>query len=143
MGNNYMQFYESKNKKIKEFELNANVNLFLDEVQRLYPSMLKLFEVETKELISGLDFFKKFNQLKKHVFDNILPKIENFSVGLQSVDIRAVGQIQSHPLNNPIKFMEKYLNVDKSNPNFYLILSFLLLPQNYDIIQLCDKKFIV
>lgn len=141
MVNNYIKFYESKNKKIKELELDSNINVFLDEVQRLYPSMLKLFESDTKELISKLDFFRKFNQLKKHVFENILPKIDNFNVGLQSVEIFAVGQKQSYPVNNPIKFMEKYLNIDRSNPNFYLILSFLLLPQNYDIIQLCDKKF--
>lgn len=140
MNDNYSKFYASKKQKIKEFEIASNVNDFLDDVQKLYPTMNKLFEEDTLNLIKEKHFFKKFERLKLHVFNNILPNIESFSVGLQKMEIKKRNQLLEFPVTNPIKFMNTYLGTNKDDPDFYLILSFLLLPQNYDIIQLCDKK---
>lgn len=137
---NTIKFYTNKVKKIQEFEQNGQIQQFLDEVKNLYPTMYKLFEKDTKSIIENQDIFIRFNHIKSHVAKNIIPKIESYTIDFTNIHIKNNGITNVFPLHNPVKFMDVCLNLDNTNPYYFLMLSYLMIPLNYDSMQLCDKK---
>jgi hypothetical protein len=140
MDMNTIKFYNNKVTKIQELEKNGKINEFLDEVNRLYPTMYKLFEKDTQFIVANQDIFIRFNNIKNHVAKNVIPKIESYTLGFTDIQIKINGITTNYPLHNPVKFMDVCLNLDNTNPYFFLMLSFLMIPLNYDSMQLCDKK---
>lgn len=139
MEQNCKKFYEQKINQIRTLRTKTEIQGFLTEVKNIYPNMLKLFENDTLFLVKNQDCFNRFDLIKKQVFNSIIPNIESFDVDLKNVVINKNGNILKYPLNNPSNFMKVCLNLDEESPYYYLMLSYLMIPCNFDVIQLFDK----
>jgi hypothetical protein len=141
MNQNCQKFYDQKCSQITKLRNEKKIQLFLTEVKNIYPNMLKLFENDTSFLIKKQDCFNRFEMIKQQVLTNTIPKIERFNVGLTDLVVTVNKKHLTYQLNNPLTFMKVCLNIDVESPYYYLMLSYLMIPCNYDVIQLFDKVY--
>lgn len=139
MSKNFDKFYENYSNKLKSHQEKAEIDLFLTSVQNLYPMAIKLFEIDAINAREENIRPERFSVIKKHVFENVIPNIESYDISFEKVTILENGENSEYPTNNPVQFINKYLGVTETTPYYYLILSYMLSPANYAIIQLCDK----
>jgi hypothetical protein len=117
-----------KNREIKEFS---------EKLLTVYPTSMKFFPNETEILLKQHGIQKLIATLKKHSI-LLMTEYKSYEVQADKVILEKKDTTkEEYPVINVGDFLKDGLSLKENIPGFFLISSFMIIPMNYDYIQLC------
>lgn len=123
-------------KKLSDKLAAGDIAGFSDELPKLYPLVIKFYPKDTEKCLSSSGFSKLFEKIKKTALDTAA---ECLGYEVQSTKIvltKKTGETLEYPILNPNDFVKNGMSLSPDKFGFFLTLSFLVSPMNYDMLQL-------
>jgi len=138
--NKFESFYSNVLKNLSSLKQNGSGEEFLNSLLNLYPLANKFYAKDVESLFANESVNQAIKLLQGHIRRDVLPKIESYELKDDKIVIKTRDAgIKEFPQMSPKTFLFKVFNIEETHSHYYLYLSYMLQPANYDAMQLFQK----
>jgi len=133
-------FYTNFTTRLSELEQEKKYSLYLKELAKLFPMAQKFFAKDSEKILLVTNLVHLMQRLKKEVTQNQLSKISAYQILEDKLIMKyKSGESKEYPLISIPDFLNNS-GIRSDHPHFLFLISFLMLPSNFDAIQLFNKN---
>jgi hypothetical protein len=136
MNDSFKQLITYSEAKLRRNLVDQDVASFSSSLTSLYPLVAKFYPSDTLKILGKAGFSKMFAQVKATAL-SVVEQCTSYEIQQDKILLyRKTGEVNEYPILNPADFVKNGFKISADEFGFFLNLSFLISPTNYDVLQL-------